>query len=270
MTTLAHRRAAGTGFFLVVGVAICFVLLPLIGLITRITPAEVYEQLSTPMAREALLVSIAAVACAVALIVAFGTPVAYLLARGERGPVVNALEVLFDLPLVLPPAVAGIALLAAFGEGGLFGSQLADAGLTVPFTRVAVVLALAFIASPLYIRQAQAAFAACERDVLDSSYTSGAGPIQHFWTIELPLARRGLLSGVALAGARALGEFGATIIFAGSVAGVTQTLTLAIYGSLYSNSDAAFALAIVLLVLTVVASTAARLVLRPRSWEQAR
>lgn len=270
MSAFARSRGISAGFSLVVAIAISFVALPIVGLATRISPAEVLSGLATAEARSALLVSLLAVGCAMLLIVAFGTPVAYLLARGKPGPTVDALNVLFDLPMVLPPAVAGIALLAAFGEGGLIGDQLAQAGLAVPFTRFAVVLALAFVASPLYIRQVQVAFAACENDLLEASYTSGVGPIRHFMLVELPLARRGVLGGMALSGARALGEFGATMIFAGSVVGVTQTLTLAIYGSMESDKNASFALAMLLLVLTLVASIAARVAVRERGWELAR
>lgn len=267
MTTLAHKRLAGTGFSLAVGVAAAFVLVPLVALVTRISPVTALQELARPESLNALMISLGAVTCALLLIIAFGTPVAYLLARGERGPLLSSLEVLFDLPLVLPPAVAGIALLAAFGDGGPIGDALAPFGIQIPFTRLAVVLALTFVAAPLYIRQAQSAFAACERDVLEASRTTGAGPVRNFLQIEMPLARRGLLGGLALSGARALGEFGATIMFAGSVAGVTQTLTLAIYGSLYTSAEAAFALAILLLVLTIAISIFARLLGARDSWE---
>lgn len=267
MTVIAQRRATSAGFILLVSTAIFFIALPIVALATRISPAEVAQGLATPAARSALLVSLIGVGCAMLAVIAFGTPVAFLLARGKPGPVVNALDVLFDLPMVLPPAVAGIALLAAFGEGGLIGDQLTEAGLAVPFTRVAVVIALAFVASPLYIRQVQAAFSACDRDVLEASYTSGVGPIRHFFLVELPLAKRGMLGGIALAGARALGEFGATMVFAGSVVGVTQTLTLAIYGSMESDSSASFALAMLLLLMTIAASVGARVIGRGREWE---
>ncbi|MBI2690349.1 MAG: molybdate ABC transporter permease subunit [Solirubrobacterales bacterium] len=267
MTALAHKRLAGTGFALAVGVAAAFVLVPLLALVTQISPHTALQELARPESMYALMISLGAVTCALLLIVAFGTPVAYLLARGERGPLLSALEVLFDLPLVLPPAVAGIALLAAFGEGGPIGELLAQFGLQVSFTRVAVVFALTFVAAPLYIRQAQTAFSACEPDVLESARTTGAGPMRHFMQVELPLARSGMLSGLALSGARALGEFGATMIFAGSVAGVTQTITLAIYGSLDANEDAAFALAVLLLVLTIAISVAARIYGSRPQWE---
>jgi molybdate transport system permease protein len=237
---------------------VSFFALPIIALLTRISPGELVSQLATSEVLSALTVSLAAVALALLLTIAFGTPVAYLLARGHDSGGLRALEVLFDLPLVLPPAVAGIALLATFGNGGLLGAPLEAAGLNVAFTRFAVVLALVFVSAPLYVRQAQAAFMACDESVLDAARTSGASPAINFIHIELPLALRGLLGGVALSGARALGEFGATIMFAGSIAGVTQTLTLAIYGSLYTNLNASFALATLLLALTAGLSAGAR------------
>lgn len=245
------------------------VLVPLAALLASISPTEFVRQVADPVVLDAIAVSLAAVLCALALVVLLGTPVAYMLARAERSRLTGALDVLFDLPMVLPPAVAGIALLAAFGAGGPIGEPLAQFGVAVPFTRFAVVVALAFVAAPLYIRQAQSAFAACERPVLEAAWLSGAGQLRHFFQIELPLARRGLFGGLALAGARALGEFGATIMFAGSVAGVTQTITLAIYGSMYTDANAAFALAILLLLLTVGLSALARIVAGRPVWDRA-
>lgn len=258
MSTLANRKLTSGAFSLAIAVAACFFALPLIALLTRITPAELVSQLATSETLTALTVSLGAVAVALLLTIIFGTPVAYLLARGADSRALRSLEVLFDLPLVLPPAVAGIALLAAFGNGGLLGAPLEAAGLNVAFTRLAVVFALVFVAAPLYVRQAQAAFAACDRSVLEAASTSGASPLINFTQIELPLALRGLLGGIALSGARALGEFGATIMFAGSIAGVTQTLTLAIYGSLYTDLNASFALATLLLAMTLALSIGAR------------
>jgi molybdate transport system permease protein len=258
VTSSAQRRLAGTGLALAVGAAIAFLALPLVALLTRVTPAEVLHELSIPETRTTLMISIGAVACALVLILLIGTPLAYLLARGRQSRWLAAADTIVDLPLVLPPAVAGIALLATFGNGGLFGDALTDAGLIVPFTRVAVVLALAFVAAPLFIRQAQAAFAAATEETVDAMRTLPPGPLTRFLRVELPLARRGIASGISLAAARALGEFGATIVFAGSVAGVTQTLTLAIYGNLGQDAQAAYALAVTLLLLTLCAALASR------------
>lgn len=257
MSPLLQWRAMQTGGRLSSTLAALFFLVPLFALVTRITPAQVIEGLATPEARSALAVSVGAVAVALAFVVLFGTPAAYAMARRDTRAT-RAMEVLFDLPLVLPPAVAGIALLAAFGNGGLLGGSVSATGLDVAFTRAAVVIALAFVAGPLYIRYAQAAFAAVDRSTIDAARTSGAGALTNLLRIDIPLARPGLLTGAALCSARALGEFGATIMFAGSVAGATQTVTLAIYGSLETKLATSFALATMLLVLTVAMSVAAR------------
>ncbi|MFY9264559.1 MAG: ABC transporter permease subunit [Solirubrobacterales bacterium] len=257
MSSRSRRRWARLLWQALVACAALFFALPLIALVTRVSPVTVAEEMTSYEARTAIAVSLAAVAAALTLIVVFGTPAAHALARRDtRAP--RTLEALFDLPLVLPPAVAGIALLAAFGRGGLVGDALAGSGLQIPFTRVAVVLALVFVAGPLYVRQAQAAFAATDRAVLEAAKTSGAGVLTNFWRVELPLARGGIAAGLALSGARALGEFGATIMFAGSVVGVTQTITLAIYGSLDGRLEASFALATVLLLMTLSLSLLAR------------
>ena len=176
-----------------------------------------------------------------------GTPVAYWMAQHEfRGK--SVLATAFELPLVLPPAVAGIALFAAFGRSGLLGAELDALGIQIPFTRAAVVMAMTFVAGPFYLRQAQASFGAVDPDLLAAARTLGAGPAKVFLRIATPLAAPGLGAGAALGWARALGEFGATIMFAGSLQGVTQTAPIAIYLGFESNQDAAFAIAAVLIV----------------------
>ncbi|MFY9488473.1 MAG: ABC transporter permease subunit [Solirubrobacterales bacterium] len=244
---------------LLVGCAVIFFAVPLLALIAKSTPSTVIDQLSSYETRMAIAVSLVAVTIALTFIVILGTPTAYVLARRGVRPS-RALEVLFDLPMVLPPAVAGIALLAAFGPGSPIGDALSSIGMQVALTRTAVIVALIFVAGPLYIRQAQAAFAATDNSILDSARTSGVGSLESFLRVELPLAKNGIVAGVALSGARALGEFGATMMFAGSVVGVTQTITLAIYGSLDARPDASYALASLLLLMTVLLSLAARAV----------
>ena len=174
----------------------------------------------------ALGVSLRTTATSLAIILVLGTPAAYLLGtRSFRGAA--ALETVLEVPLVLPPAVAGIALLAAFGRFGLLGGTLHAAGIEVGLTPAAVVMALTFVAMPFYVRQAIGAFASVDRQVLAASRTLGAGDGQTFLRVAVPLARKGLSAGAALAFARALGEFGATIMFAGNLQGRTQTLPLA-------------------------------------------
>jgi molybdate transport system permease protein len=230
--------------------ALAFLLLPLLALFLRVSPGTLVSQLGSQPAREALAVSLKTSLVAHAIVLAVGTPVAYLLGtRSFRGRalVVTAVE----LPLVLPPAVAGIGLLAAFGRRGLLGESFDALGLSIPFTQTAVVLAIVFVASPFYVRQAIAAFAAVDRDLLDASRTLGAGPGRTFMRVAVPLAAGGLGAGSSLAFARGLGEFGATIIFAGSFPGVPRTAPLAIYAELDRDLDVAVALGALLVLVSV-------------------
>jgi molybdate transport system permease protein len=167
---------------------------------------------------------------------------------------------LVELPLVLPPAVAGIGLLAAFGRLGLLGSTFDFLGISVSFTQTAVVLAVTYVSSPFYVRQAIAAFEGLDRTLLDASRTLGAGPARTFARIALPLAARGLAAGAALSFARGIGEFGATIMFAGSLQGVTQTLSLAIYAQFDLDFDVALALGALLVLVSAAILLTVKLV----------
>jgi molybdate transport system permease protein len=230
-------------------VAVAFLALPLIAIFLRVPPGKLLDQLGNRVVLDALVVSLKTTLIAQALILAFGTPTAYLLAtRRFRGrPLVVTLV---ELPLVLPPAVAGIGLFAAFGRTGLLGSTLSVFGVQVPFTQTAVVLAVAFVASPLYVRQAIASFESVDAALVDASRTLGASEARTFRRISLPLAASGLGAGAALAFARGLGEFGATIMFAGSLQGVTQTLPLAIYAEFDQQFDVALAIGALLVVIS--------------------
>jgi len=230
--------------------AAAFLALPLVALFLRIPPGVLLDQLSSDVAREALVVSLKTSAGAHIIVLLVGTPVAYLLGtRVFRGR--GLLIGLVELPLVLPPAVAGIALLAAFGNRGLLGGSLEAFGVSLPFTQAAVVVAIVFVSSPFYIRQAAASFAAVDPLLLDASRTLGRGPGRTFLRVALPLAAGGLAAGSSLAFARGLGEFGATIIFAGSFAGVTRTAPLAIYAELDRDFDVAVALGALLVVFSI-------------------
>lgn len=232
--------------------ALCaaFLALPLVALFLRIPPGVLLDQLASDVAREALIVSVKTSAIAHVVVLLVGTPVAYLLGTREfRGR--RALLGLVELPLVLPPAVAGIALLAAFGNRGLLGGSLEAFGVSLPFTQAAVVVAIVFVASPFYVRQAAASFASVDPLLLDASRTLGRGPGRTFLRVALPLAAGGLAAGSSLAFARGLGEFGATIIFAGSFPGVTRTAPLAIYAELDRDFDVAVALGALLVVFSV-------------------
>ena len=242
--------------------AAIFLALPLVALFLRIPPGVLLDQLGSDVAREALVVSLKTSAIAHVIVLLVGTPVAYLLGtcvfRG-RGLLIGLVE----LPLVLPPAVAGIALLAAFGNRGLLGGSLEVLGVSLPFTQAAVVVAIVFVSSPFYIRQAAASFAAVDPLLLDASRTLGRGPGRTFLRVALPLAAGGLAAGSSLAFARGLGEFGATIIFAGSFAGVTRTAPLAIYAELDRDFDVAVALGVLLVVFSIAVMAIAALLL---SW----
>ncbi len=232
-------------------VALVFLALPIVAIFAHTTPGHLIDQLSNDVVRDAFLVSLKTSLIAQALIVLVGTPTAYLLAT-RRFPGHSAAVTLVELPLVLPPAVAGIGLLAAFGRVGLLGSTFDALGFSLPFTQAAVTIAVAYVASPLYIRQAIAAFEATDPNLTAASRTLGASSMRTFFRVVLPLARGGLIAGLALSFARGLGEFGATIMFAGSLQRVTQTLPLAIYAEFDRNFDATLAMSGVLVLLSIV------------------
>ena len=222
-----------------------FLTLPLLALLLYSSPAALWANLARPEVRAAVGLSLRTSTWATLAAVALGTPLAYLLARRAfRGRAL--LDTLIDLPIVLPPAVAGLALLLVFGRRGWVGAPLDALGVRVTFTALAVVMAQTFIAVPLFVRAAVIGFAAVEPELEDAAAIDGANGWQVFRRISLPLARRSLLTGVALAWARALGEFGATIIFAGNLPGRTQTMPLAIYLGFELDMDVAVALSVIL------------------------
>jgi molybdate transport system permease protein len=231
-------------------VAFGFLLLPLVAIFLRIPVRELFAQLGNDVARDALVVSLKTSAIAHIAVLAFGTPTAYLLAR-RRFHGRSIVVTLTEIPLVLPPAVAGIALLAAFGRFGLLGEELNALGIQIGFTQLAVILAVAFVESPFYLRGSIAAFEAVDEKLISAARTLGAGPWRVFTRVAIPLAAGGLGAASALALARGLGEFGATIIFAGSLQGVTQTLPLAIYAELDTDFDVALAISALFVVVGV-------------------
>jgi molybdate transport system permease protein len=231
---------------LALAVALCFLSLPVVAIFVHTGPGALIDSLGDDAALDALRLSLETSAIALALVVAVGTPAAYLLATREfRGRAL--VTTLIELPLVLPPAVAGLGLLAALGPNGLLGGALEDAGIRLVLQTAGVVVALAFVSAPFYLRQAQAAFGAVDRSLLDASRTMGAGPATTFARVAIPVAAPGLAAGAALAWGRALGEFGATLMFAGSFRGITQTAPLAIYERFGTDFTAALALAAVLI-----------------------
>lgn len=259
------RRGIGFGLLVAVAaVAFAFLLLPIVGIFVHASPGKVLHQLSNPVVEDAFVVSAKTSLLAQALILLFGTPTAYLLAT-RRFPGHSLAITFVELPLVLPPAVAGVGLLAALGREGLLGSSLSALGITFPFTQSAVTIAVAYVASPLYIRQAIAAFEAVDPRLPAASRTLGAGPLRTFFRVDLPLARGGLLAGLALSFARGLGEFGATIMFAGSLARVTQTLPLAIYAEFDVDFDTTLAMGGVLVLISALLLLTLRIGL---SWQR--
>lgn len=226
-----------------------FLLLPLVALLLRIPLARLLATLASREVAQAVSLSMLTTALTVALTLVFGTPVAYLLGR-RRGRGHTALDTLIDLPMVLPPSVAGIALLMAFGRRGLLGQYLSVAGVELAFTAAAVVLAQTFVAAPFYIRAAAAGFAGVDAELEQAAALDGAGPLQVFRHVTAPLAWPALLGGAVMTWARALGEFGATIIFAGNFVGRTQTMPLAIYQGFEQDLDVALTLALILLAVS--------------------
>lgn len=240
-------------------VAIAFLALPLLAIFLDAGPGALISSLGEQSAREALWLSLKTTSISLAIILLVGTPAAYLLAT-RSFPGRALLVTLVELPLVLPPAVAGIALLAAVGPAGILGPTIEALGIRLVLETAGVVVALTFVASPFYVRQAQAAFASVDRTLLDASRTLGASEARSFLGVMIPSAMPGLAAGTALALGRALGEFGATLMFAGSFPGITRTVPLAIYDRFATDFDAALALSAVLVALSAGLLLAVKLV----------
>ncbi|MBC5824911.1 MAG: molybdate ABC transporter permease subunit [Candidatus Eremiobacteraeota bacterium] len=234
-----------------------FIALTLFALLVHSPVVKIVSALHREVVLQALVLSLRTTLVCAVVIVIVGTPLAALLARPFAGRA--AVETLITLPIVLPPVVAGLALLLAFGRAGLLGKALAVFGLELPFTTAAVVLAQIFVAAPLYIIAAKDAFARADPDWTDAAATLGASPAYVFMRIIMPPAFPALLSGLALASARALGEFGATITFAGNLPGVTQTMPVAVYMAAQGDMDSSIAIAVVMLAISYGALLGVRL-----------
>lgn len=223
-----------------------FMVVPLLALIFRIQPAMLWENLASMQVQQAVRLSLTTATVSTLLTLLLGTPVAILLGRHRfRGR--ELIDTLLDLPMILPPAVAGIALLMAFGRRGLVGAYLADAGIEIGFSSVAVVMAQMFVAAPFYIKAAIAGFASVDAELEQAAALDGATRRDIFRYITVPLAWTSLFGGTVMTWARALGEFGATIIFAGNFPGRTQTMPLAIYIGFELDLDVALTLSVILL-----------------------
>ena len=269
--TLGHRifrepslgRSLGTG---ATALYVGFIGLPVAAMLIRAAQQDsFFSSLTSDTALTAIRLSLVTSGISMAVIVLAGTPFAYLLARGNS-PILRVVDGLVELPLVIPPVVAGVAMLMAFGRQGILGSAFENAGITIPFTTTAVVFAQIFVASPFYVRAAKLGFQSVPREHEDISRTLGMSPWWTFWRLTLPLAAPSIVTGLALAWARALSEFGATIMFAGNLTGKTQTMPLAIMTAMERSLDTALALSVLLMAGSVVLLAALGLVARHR-WQ---
>ena len=225
--------------------------LPILAVLWKTVGGNFLTYALAPAALSALRLSLLTSTLSALLAVAGGMPLAFILARWKfHGR--TALELLVDLPVVLPPSVAGLALLIAFGRQGIFGRWLVPLGISLPFTTAAVVMAQTFVAAPLFVRSAKVGFTEVEPQLEEAAFVEGAGELQLFRFVMLPLAWRSLLTGTILTWTRALGEFGATILFAGNLEGRTQTMPMAIYLGLERGLGVALALSVLLVGVSVV------------------
>ncbi|HSK87609.1 MAG TPA: ABC transporter permease [Anaerolineales bacterium] len=237
-------------FIIPSGVLLALFVLPLFAVFVRAMDANFFNNAFSKQAFDALQLSLMTSSITTAITILLGTPFAYVLARWNFR-FKSWVELFIDLPIVLPPSVAGLALLIAFGRRGIFGSLLNGLGISLPFTTAAVVLAQTFVAAPLFVRSARVGFAHVEKQLEEAAHVEGANQWQLFYEVMFPLAGRALISGAILTWTRALGEFGATILFAGNLEGVTQTMPMAIYLGFERNLGVALALSVVLVIVSV-------------------
>ena len=266
------NRAATLGALAPAGVAatviyVLFIGLPIIALLVRAGQQEGFlAGLTGPLVLQALQLTVVTSVISLAIVVVIGTPFALLLARnGPTSRLLRIIDTFVELPIVLPPVVAGVAMLMAFGRNGLLGPALDSVGIALPFTTVAVVFAQIFVAAPFYIRAARIGFAGVDPAFEEVSQTLGVSPWQTFWRLTLPMARPSLLTGATLAWARAVSEFGATIMFAGNLTGRTQTMPLAIMTTMESSLGAALALAALMLAMSALSLALLSFLVRRRA-----
>jgi molybdate transport system permease protein len=234
-----------------------FLIIPIVALIVRAIQTQAWEEMAGSSLIPAILLSLFTTSITMLLTLLVGTPLAYFLARREFAGK-RLISVFVELPVVLPPAVAGLGLLVTFGRRGLFGSTLEAVGLSLPFSTAAVIIAQTFVAAPFYIRAAQVAFQTVDPEIEAAGRVDGAAGLVLFWEITLPISKRALGAGLALSWARALGEFGATILFAGSLQGITQTMPLLIYKEFERNINAAIWAGLLLIAFALASLLLAR------------
>lgn len=238
-------------FIFPAAILLALFVLPLFALFVRAINRDFFHSAFSNQSFNALRLSLVTSTITTCCAVIFGTPLAYILAHWKF-KFRSWIELIIDLPIVLPPSVAGLSLLIAFGRRGLFGPALSAFGISLPFTSVAVVLAQIFVASPLYVRSARVGFKEIDKQLEEAAHVEGANHWQLFYEVMLPLTGRTLLSGAILTWTRALGEFGATILFAGNLEGVTQTMPMAIYLGFERNVGVALSLAVVLILVSTL------------------
>lgn len=243
-------RLWAVGVWSLAALLLLFLLAPLVGLVLSSVP-DGFGGLGHPGVWPALRLSLLTTALTLAIVVVTGLPLAWLIARTSSRPAAWA-EAMAQLPVVVPPAVAGVAMLLVFGRAGLLGGALSAFGIELPFTTAAVVMAQVFVSAPFFLQAAVAAFRGLDENLLVVARTLGSGPARTFFRVALPLSVPGLLSGAAMSWARALGEFGATLMFAGNAEGITQTLPLAVYSMLEVDLRAAQGLSLLMVVLAFV------------------
>jgi molybdate transport system permease protein len=254
-----HRVRPLLGFFLPAVFGGISLALPLLVLLWKGVEAGLSGYLSEPTVVQAAFLSIFTTVISLIITLLLGTPLAYLLARWKFRQKAWV-EMIIDLPIVLPPMVAGIGLLLTFGRNGFLGGLLASWGIRLPFTTAAVIFAQAFVSAPLFIRAARLGFGAVRPELIESAYTDGASEQVIFWSIMLPLASRAIFNGLILCWARAFGEFGATIIFAGNLLGVTQTMPLVIYNGFETNLSIALGISLILIFISGIILLTLRLI----------
>lgn len=259
---LAPALAPALVIILLIG-TLSYILLPILSLFIKLSPGGWATALADPTVTDALWLSTYTSAAASAIVIIAGTPIAYVNARHSyRGR--ELIDTIVDLPVVMPPAVAGIALLMAFGRRGVLGQYFDLFGVSVAFTTIAVVMAQVFVASPFYIRQARTSFEDVDRSCERAARTLGASRLVTFLYVTVPIALNGLVSGAIMTWARALGEFGATIMFAGNFQGRTQTMPLAIYTAMQGDLDASLFLSVVLVAISFTVIVAVKILTKRR------
>ncbi len=245
------RDSISWGFILCGILLIFFMASPVLALIYRAILANPLTHIGDPSVVETIILSLTTSFGATFIAFALGTPLAYMLARWDV-PLRSWWNMITDLPIILPPSVAGLALLMVFGRQGVIGQYLSDFGLTIPFTTAAVLIAQLFVAAPFFTRQARVGFAEIDQQIEEAARTEGANEILLFWRIMMPVNKKAIISGVVLCWTRALGEFGATLMFAGNLKGVTQTIPLALYVGMERDLNIALVLAGVLITISIL------------------